>query len=136
MAGSFSDYLENALLDYTFGATAFTPSGMLHLALSLADPTDDGSGLDEPLAASGYARAAIDNDKTTWSNAAAGALSNDIEITWPEATGDWSLITHLAIMCQSSGGPCLGAADLNVAKTILSGDTGKISVGNLDISLV
>ena len=134
--GSFSDYLENSVLNYVFGQTAFAASGMLHFALSIADPTDDGSALAEPLAGSGYARAAVDNDKVTFSTSAAGSLSNDIDITWPEATGcGWGTVTHVAIMSQPTGTQMLAHGALSVSKTIDDGDTPKISSGSLTITL-
>jgi len=134
--GSFADYLENSVLNLVFGNTAFVPSGTLHLALSTADPTDDGTGLTEPLAGSGYARAAVDNDKTTWTVSSAGTLNNDIDITWPEATGaGWGTITHLAIMSQPTGTQMLAHGALSVSKAIDDGDTARVSAGNLQISL-
>ena len=135
MAGSFSDYLENALLDEVFGATTFTASGALHFALSTADPTDDMSGLAEPAVGSGYARAYVANDKTTFSAASAGSLDNDIDITWPEATGSWGTITHLAIMSQPTGTQCYAHGSLTQSKVIDTGDTARIAAGNLVISL-
>jgi hypothetical protein len=136
MAGSFSDMLENALLNYVFGATAFAPSGTLHIALSIADPQDDGSTLVEPLVGSGYARCAVDNDKVSWTTSAAGALSNAIDFTFPEATGaGWGVITHFAIMTQPTGTQMYGHADLTVSKTIDNGDTPKFGAGDLDITL-
>ena len=136
MAGSFSDMLENALLNYTFGSTAFAPSGSLHIALSLADPLDTGAGLNEPLVGSGYARVAVDNDKDSWTVSSVGTLSNKIDFTFPEATGaGWGVITHFAIMTQPTGTQFYGHADLTVPKTIDNGDTPRFSVGDLSISL-
>jgi hypothetical protein len=138
MAGSFSDYLENGLLNYVFGETSFVPSGTLHIALSIADPLDDISGLVEPLAGSGYARAAVVNDKAVgWTVSSAGTLSNKNDITFPEATGaGWGTITHFAIMSEPTGtAHMLGHADLTVSKVIANGDTPKFSAGDLDISL-
>lgn len=135
MAGSFSDYTENSVLDLIFGNTAFVPSGTLHFALSVTDFGDDGTSGDEPPAASGYSRAAATNNKTTFSNASGGSLDNDVDIQWVEASDDWGIMAYLGIFGQASGGPFYGGGDLTVTKTILSGDTAKVSAGNLTVTL-
>ena len=39
----FTNYLEQALLDYAFGQTSFTPSGVLYVGLSTTTPSEDGT---------------------------------------------------------------------------------------------
>ena len=71
--GSFGDFLENELLDHVFGAAAYAAPATLHMALSTADPLDDGTGLVEPTGGA-YARAPVTNDLTEWPAAAGGSL--------------------------------------------------------------
>lgn len=52
--GSFSDYLEDELLDHLFGKSTFT-SPTVYVALSTADPTDSGGSIAEPVG-NGYVR--------------------------------------------------------------------------------
>lgn len=134
---SFSDHLESGLLNHTFGGYTYTPPISSYIALSTADPGEDGSTMAEPVGL-GYARVRATNNKTTWSYANAGALENHIDLTFPEATGSWGSITHFAIMNDpyaSGVGYILGSAALSVAKSIVSGDTAKFASGDLDISL-
>lgn len=132
--GSFSDFLELEVLDQIFGALDYAEPATLYIALSTADPTEDGSGLAEPAGGS-YARKSVDNNKTTWTTAAAGALANAIAIEFVQATGDWGTITHFAIMDAASGGNMLGYGVLGTAKAIDNGDTARFAIGELDITL-
>ncbi len=132
--GSFADFLEDELLDHVFGGSAYSAPATLYIALSTADPTDDGSGLAEPVG-DGYARVASTNNLTTWPASSGGAKANGTTITFPQATGAWGTLTHFAIMDASSGGNMLGHGTLTVSKVITSGDTASFAVGDLDITL-
>ncbi len=137
MSGSYGNYLEKKVQDYVFGKVAFTPPDTLYIAFSRADPTDDDSGLDEPVG-NGYERKAIANNKTTFTNATDpnGIISNAIEISSALATGSWGEITHIAIMDALSNGNMLGHADIPIPKTVSDGDTLTFKAGELDITLV
>ena len=132
--GSFGNFLENEILDNYFGGQDYAAPATLYIALSTADPTDDGSGLAEPSGGS-YARKAVSNNKTTWSVASGGALSNAIDIEFVEATGSWGTITHFAVMDAASGGNMLAHGALGSSKSIDSGDIARFKAGELDISL-
>lgn len=134
MAGSFSDYLENELLDHVFGASAYSAPATLYFALSTADPTDDGSGIAEP-SGNNYERVAVTNDKDLWTDAAAGALSNEAAVTFNTASGSWGTITHFAVFDASSGGNMIIHGDLTASKAVGSGDTPKFNIGDIDITL-
>lgn len=129
--GSFSDYWENEILDHIFGKGSYTPP-TIYVALSTADPTDDGSGLSEP-SSSGYARK--QTSASDWNAASGGALDNANEIAFNEATGSWGTVTHFALMDAASGGNMLAHGALSQSKTIGSGDTAKFAAGDLDVSL-
>jgi hypothetical protein len=132
---SFSDYFENKVLDWAFGATIYTPSSTLYIALSTGIPTDDaGGGFLEP-AGNAYARVSMTNNKTNWTTAANGALENATSITFPTATGNWGTVTHFGIYDASTVGNILGSGALTLSKTITSGDTASFSSGALDITL-
>ena len=133
---TFSDFLENELLDHVFGNTAYAAPATLYIALSTADPLDDNSGLTEPGGGVNYARASVTNNATEWPAAAGGAKSNANQITFNTASGaGWGLITHFAIMDAVSGGNQLGHAPLAASKTIDSGDTASFATGDIDITL-
>ena len=129
--GSFSDYLENELLDHLFGKGSYTPPA-IYVALSTADPLDNGSGLAEP-SGNGYARAQTAG--TDWNAASGGAIDNANAIVFSEATGNWGTITHFALMDAASGGNLLVHGALSTSKSIGNGDTAEFAAGDLDVLL-
>ena len=129
--GSFSNHLEVELLDHVFSKGSYTPPTM-YVALSTADPLDDGSGLAEP-SGDGYAR--VQTAGTDWNAALGGAIDNSNAITFNEATGAWGNITHFALFDAASGGNMLLSGALGMSKTFSSGDTATFAAGDLDVSL-
>ena len=126
--GSISDYLELELLDHVFETAAYTPP-TIYIALSTADPTDDGSGLAEP-SGNGYAREA----HATWNTAAARAITNNGVITFTQASGPWGTITHYAIMDASSGGNMLAHGSLATGKAVVAGNTPSIADTEISVT--
>lgn len=133
MAGSFSDFLENELLDHVFGAAAYTAPGTLHIALFTAAPTDAGGGTE--VTGGSYARAAVTNNATNFPAASGGAKSNGTAITFATATASWGTVVAMGIFDASSGGNLLAWADLTANKTVDNGDTASFAVNDLDITL-
>jgi len=129
--GSFSDYWENEILDHVFGKGSYAPP-TIYVALSTADPTDDGSGMAEP-SGNGYAR--VQTQASDWNAASGGSLDNANDITLPEATGNWGTISHFALFDAASGGNMLAHGALSESKSVGTGDTAKFASGDLDVSL-
>ena len=115
MAGSFSDVLENELLDHVFKTGAYGVPTNIYVELYTVAPTDAGGGT--PVSGGSYARKVCN----TWDVAAGGAIANTGAITFVQATGDW--------------GTVVAWADLTVNKTILTGDTAEFAAGELDVTL-
>ena len=139
--GSFSDHWESKILDHVFGKALYNatlgtggtyPDVTIYVGLSTADPSDDGSGLAEPI---GNAYARVQTADADWNTATGGALDNANAITFPEATGSWGTITHFALFDAATGGNMLAHGALIASKAIGSGDTAKFAAGDLDVSL-
>jgi hypothetical protein len=98
---SFSNYLENAVLDHIFGDGTLTVTAPVYLALCTSVPadTDTGSTIAEATY-TGYARKAI--AAADMSAASAGSKTNSNAITFDACSGGSSTITGWAI-CDSSG---------------------------------
>lgn len=131
--GSFSDYLEDEILDHIF-MTSWAALANVWVGLSTADPLDDASGLAEPV---GGAYARVSTAAADW-NASTGSPStvdNANDITFPEASGAWGLITHFALFDAVTGGNMLMHGSLTASKTIGDGDTAKFAAGDLDVTL-
>jgi hypothetical protein len=104
----------------------------LWCGLSTADPTDDGSGLAEPVG-DGYARVAI--TAATWDAASGGTKSNGAAITFPEATGDgWGEVTFVCIFNAESGGDLLFSTALDAGVTVSAGKVPRFSAGAFDVT--
>lgn len=138
--GSFSDYLEGAILQHVFttgltGSALAVPDKFVALCTKTVYDTSTGAQLIEPSAASGYTR--IQNE--TWDDpAGAGATENTGAIEFPQATtGGWGTITDFAIVDSGdlSLGNVLAYGKLTISKSVASGDTPKFATGDLDITL-
>ena len=112
--------------------SAYTQPTNIFVALSTANPGDDGATIAEPAGGS-YARKSTAG--ADWSAASSGALSNSNAITFVEATASWGPITHFALYDALSAGNMLAHGALTSAKTIDSGDTASFAAGDLDVSL-
>lgn len=129
---SFSNYLEQELLDHVFSLDAGYAQPSLYVALSSADPGEDGSGINEP-SGNGYARVAFSN----WVRSVS-EVSNNADITFPTATGPWvggANLTHFAIFDASSGGNMLAYGAITPAQAIAADNTVIYKTGNLTVSL-
>lgn len=132
--GSFGNFLEDELLDHLFGKGSYTPP-TIYIALSTADPTDDGSGMAEP-SGNGYAR--VTTAAGDWNVSASGTITNANDITFPEASGSWGTITHFAAFDADTAGNMLFHGSLNESKAVGNGDTLKFTggtPGDLSVSL-
>ena len=128
---SFSDYLENELLDHVFGKGAYTPP-TIYLALSTANPLDTGAGMAEPSGGS-YARKVT--AAASWTTASGGAMSNALALAFPTATASWGTVTHFAAFDAASGGNMLFHGALGTPKAIGIGDTASFAIGDIDGTL-
>jgi hypothetical protein len=99
---SFSNYLEAGILNHIFGLATFN-APTWYVALSTADPGEDGSGIAEPTA-SEYARQALGSVTISGSE-----ISNLAAVTFATALEVWGTISHVALFDAASGGNFLGS---------------------------
>ena len=131
--GSFSDWLEDKVIDHIF-MSSWTALPNIWVGLSIADPLDDASGNDEP-SGNGYLR--VSTEAADW-NASTGdpsTVDNANDITFPEASGSWGLITHFTLWDAATVGNMLMHGLLTASKSIGDGDTAKFAAGDLDVTL-
>ena len=133
--GSFSDYLEIALLDGVFGtgigkSLAFScPDKFIALCTVTVTDNMTGSTITEP--SGSYARI----QWQTWDKATSGATENSGAITFAQATASWGTILDFAICDALTVGNLLAYGSLTISKSVASGDTPKFATGDLDITL-
>lgn len=125
---SFTDHLENELLDHVFRNASYTPAATVYVALFTSATDDTGAGTE--VSGGSYARQAV-----TFGAAAAGAISNSAEINFPTATANWGTITHAAIMDAASAGNMLAHTALDASKSINTNDVLRFATGEIDITL-
>jgi len=125
---TFTDYLENELLDHVTGKGSYTMP-TVYVALFTANPTDAGGGTEANYTS--YAR--VTTSGATWAVASGGATSNAAAITFPACTGGSNTITGFGAYDNSSGGNLLwyGTCSLSVS----TGITPEFAIGELDITL-
>lgn len=123
--GKISNFLANKLLDHVFNGAAYTPPSTVYLALSTADPTDSGAGMAEPIG-NGYQRQAI-----TFGAAASRRVTQADPVTFPQATGAWGTVSHMAIFDAVSGGNMLAHGAFETAKSIVANNTPSVSAGDV-----
>jgi len=127
-AGECADYLANELLDHVFaGATYTSPS--LYMAL-YSDATNDTTGGTE-LTGNAYARTDV---SASFGTASSGSISNDVTITFPTATGNWTAATHFAIQDAASSGNRLIHGALDSSVTVTSGNAFTVNSGQLSVT--
>ncbi|OHB68047.1 MAG: hypothetical protein A2Y77_08885 [Planctomycetes bacterium RBG_13_62_9] len=128
----FSDYWENEVLDHLFGKGSYAPPPAIYVALSTADPQDDGTGAAEPAGGS-YAR--ILTSSADWTAASQGCLSNADTIDFGEASASWGAITHFALYDADTGGHLLAHGTLAQAQPVAAGDLVRFAPGDLQVTL-
>ena len=132
---TLSNYAENAILNSLFGKTsdfgALASAPTLYVALSTADPDEDGSGMAEP-SGNGYARVATAD--TDWNAAASSVVTNANTVQFPEATGPWGTATHFALFDASTSGNLIASGALTLAKAFDDGDTPSFESGDLSFT--
>lgn len=97
MAGGFTNFLENKVLEHLF-ITPYTP-GTLFVGLCSADPGETATGAycHELAAIGAYER--VETAPGDWELAGTpGILYNKEDIEFPEPIADWGFVTHFAIL--------------------------------------
>lgn len=115
--------LANAILDALYGSGA---PATIYFGLFTSAPASDGTGGTEVTGGS-YARVAVTNNATNFPAAAARQKSNGTAIVFAAATAGWGTVTHAMAFDSLTGGARYDFAPLDVARTILSGDTFSIA---------
>jgi hypothetical protein len=138
VAGSFSDYTENKILDWKFGGVAYTPPATYYAAAFTVAPTDAGGGTEVSTSVwTNYARVAVTKNQTNFPASSGGSVANGVAIDFGTAavTGTPPVVVAVALFDASSAGNMTDWADLTTSKTINNGDPVSIAIGALVITL-
>ena len=135
MAGSFSNFWEDEVIDHLFMQGSYTMPTNLWVGYSTADPTDDNSGQAEPTGVGGYARVSTDGDD--WDAASGGATANAVIIEFPETTASQGIITHFCIWDAVTAGNMVAHGELDASRALTAaGITPRFGIGELGVTLI
>jgi len=132
MAGSKSDYLENAILDHVLGGSDYSRPGTVYVALYTVAPTDAGGGTE--VTGGSYARVAVTNNAINFPAASSGSKHNGTAVTFAQATANWGTVVAFAILDALTGGNFLYWGDLTASKSVENGDTAEFAVSGITIT--
>ncbi len=131
---SIAYYASNQILDRLFGATAYNSPATWYVGLSTTTINSDGTGATEPVAGA-YARVAVTNNKSNFSVAANGSLSNAAVVQFVESTASWGTITYVFLSDALTSGNIWVYDVLSTAKTVQSYTTVLFSIGAMVFSM-
>lgn len=118
---AFSSYLDNKLIDHTFGAGTFTKPA-LYLALGVAGAEISTSG-------TGYARQPCSFDITT------NTASLHANVDFPLAQTSWGTVDTVFVYDAVTGGNLLATGTLTPTKTVNSGDIFRAPASGVTLSV-
>ena len=127
---ALSDYAENLLMNWMMTTDSVTRPTAWYVALYTAEPSDSGGGTE--VSGNGYSRQAI---SVSTASGTGGTTSNNSNITFTAAGGDWGTVTHIGIHDASSSGNLLWHGVMTGSKTIADGDTLQFNTGNIDLTI-
>jgi hypothetical protein len=128
MAGNLSNYLENAIINATLRGLPYTSPSAVYVALYTSSPNEDDTGSE--VTGSGYVRRTV-----TFNPPTNGVTTNAADVEWPAASGNWGVITHIALRDASSAGNLLYWAALPSSRTVNNGDVFKMLAGSISLTL-
>lgn len=123
--GTFSDLVANSFLDAVARNTSYAEAAVW-VKLHLGDP-----------GAAGTASPAAETTRqqATFGSAATGrAISNTAAIEWTNVSTT-ETYTHVSLWDASTAGNFLGRDDLSSSAAVTAGDTFRIPVGDLDLTI-
>lgn len=134
MAGSLSNYAENAILDHLLSKTAFTMPANIYAALCTVTITDSmtGSTITEANY-TGYARKEI--LASDLNAASGGVVTNSADIVFDACTAGSSTVVGVAIVDATSGGNMLCYSDVTSKVIDTTATPPTIAAGALSITL-
>ena len=132
MAGSKSDFLEDAILDHVLGGGDYTRPGTVYIALYTSAPTDSGGGTE--VTGGSYARVAVTNNLTNWPAASGSIKQNGVAFTFTQATANWGTVVAFSILDAVTSGNFMYWGDLTASKSVENGDTAEFAIGGITIT--
>lgn len=105
------------------------------VALHDGSPSSDGST--NEISGDNYSRVQLTESEWDISGSDPAELANDIDISFPEASGDWGTITAVSLWDSETGGNCELTYDIETddQREIKENDTFEVATGNLTFTI-
>ena len=130
--GSFSSYIQKALLDHLLMNTPYVPPTALYVALYTIAPTAVGGG--NEVSGSGYARMPVSYAPAT--QGLETSTHNVALINFPVPTAAWGTLVAYAVFDALTAGHMLFFGELGIPKSVSMNDEVTILANGLMLSLV
>jgi hypothetical protein len=127
-----SHYLGEVVLNWLRGVPAPSAPQKLLMGLSMADPKDDGSGLDEPMLGRGYMPVEVNFDPMN-TGISGTVLQTRGPYLFGPATDDWGMVTH-GILTNATGDILL-SGPVAASREVRKNDTYTVPYGALTLRL-
>lgn len=124
--GTIATASANQMIDAYVGRTTYTANAAYYIKLHTGDPGSAGT--------SNAATETTRQAATFGSAASGGAISNTAAIEWTNVSTT-ETYTHISAWTASTGGTFLGRDDLSSSAAVTAGDTFRIPIGDLDITV-
>jgi hypothetical protein len=121
---SFSNFLENELLDHVFAGAAYTAPTNIYVKLHIGDPGED---------CTANPAAETTRQEATFS-AGTNPILNDVAVEWTDVSNTEEY-THGSLWDASTAGNPLGSGALGTSVSVTAGDNFSIPIGDLAVSL-
>lgn len=123
--GTFAAGVRNAWLD-AFARNVSYANSAVWVKLHTGDPGAAGTS---------NAAAETTRKQATFGDAAAsGAITNTVAVEWTNVSTS-ETYTHISLWTASTAGTFLGSDDLSSSAAVTAGDTFRIPVGDLDLTV-
>jgi hypothetical protein len=130
MAGSFSNFAEDLVLNWLLTTNSATRPTAWYVSLYTVAPGEGTSGTE--VSGNNYSRTEATFSVT---GTAPTTASNTAAVEFPTASGSWGTIVAAGIMTASTSGSLLAYGDLSTSKTIDTGDVLRFNTGEIDVTL-
>ena len=135
---SFTNFLEQKVLEHVFRNVAYTSPTALYVGLFTSTPSDSTAGTE--VSGGSYARQSV---AFSFTSGDPSSVTNTAQITFPTSTASWGTVPPAGIYDALTYGNFLAYAELTLSsdfstsnpKTIATGDIFRISAGNLQVRL-
>ena len=135
----FSDYLEKAIIDWSFGNIAMpATSAVRYVSLHTAAPSESAGSNEVPTAGTNYTRQGLSAGNVTKAQVSGvWTATNNGDITFPTTgTANFTAtVTHIGIWTASTSGNLLYWGALGSSANIVPGVVFKILANNLVVSV-